>query len=97
MVLLIRLIGTRIAMIKLLKAGSIKNQTENLFLLIDEGTGNISINGRTMITVVFTCGDINGIGPEIAVKAFSKIFIKKNNNQIIFICPKNVFEYYYKH
>jgi|WetSurMetagenome_2_1015567.scaffolds.fasta_scaffold80430_3 4-hydroxythreonine-4-phosphate dehydrogenase len=49
-----------------------------------------------MIRVVFTCGDINGIGPEIAVKAFSNIFRKKNNNKIIFVCPKNVFEFYYK-
>ena len=49
-----------------------------------------------MIKVVFTCGDINGIGPEIALKAFSNIFKKKSNNQIIFICPKNVFAFYYK-
>ena len=49
-----------------------------------------------MTRVVFTCGDINGIGPEIALKTFSKIFQKRNNNQIIFICPKNVFDFYYK-
>ena len=49
-----------------------------------------------MIRTVFTCGDINGIGPEIAIKTFSKIFQKKNANQIIFICPKNVFDFYYK-
>ncbi len=49
-----------------------------------------------MTKVVFTCGDINGIGPEISVKVFSKIFQKKNNNQIIFVCPKNIFEFYYK-
>ena len=49
-----------------------------------------------MTRVVFTCGDINGIGPEISLKVFSKIFEKKNSNQIIFICPKNVFEFYYK-
>lgn len=49
-----------------------------------------------MTRVVFTCGDINGIGPEIALKAFSKIFNKKSKNQIIFVCPRNVFEYYYK-
>jgi 4-hydroxythreonine-4-phosphate dehydrogenase len=48
-----------------------------------------------MIRVVFTCGDINGIGPEIAVKAFSKILLKKNKH-LIFICPKNIFEFYYK-
>ena len=49
-----------------------------------------------MTRVVFTCGDINGIGPEIALKTFSRIFQRKNNIKIIFICPKNVFEFYYK-
>jgi len=49
-----------------------------------------------MTRVVFTCGDVNGIGPEIAVKAFSKILSKKNNNHILFVCPNNVFQYYYK-
>ena len=49
-----------------------------------------------MTRVVFTCGDVNGIGPEIAVKAFSKIFRQKNSNQIIFVCPKNIFQHYYK-
>jgi 4-hydroxythreonine-4-phosphate dehydrogenase len=49
-----------------------------------------------MTRVVFTCGDVNGIGPEIAVKAFSKIFSKKNTNHILFVCPKNVFQHYYK-
>ena len=49
-----------------------------------------------MTRVVFTCGDVNGIGPEIAVKAFSKIFNKKTDNQIIFVCPKNIFDHYYK-
>lgn len=49
-----------------------------------------------MTRTVFTCGDVNGIGPEIAVKAFKKILKSKNTNQIIFVCPKNVFEHYYK-
>ena len=49
-----------------------------------------------MTRIVFTCGDINGIGPEIAIKVFSKILQKKNNNQIIFVCPKNVFDFYNK-
>jgi len=49
-----------------------------------------------MTRIVFTCGDVNGIGPEIALKAFNKILKSKNTNQIIFVCPKNVFEYYYK-
>jgi len=50
-----------------------------------------------MTRIIFTCGDVNGIGPEIALKAFKIIFNKKNDNQIVFVCPKNVFEYYYKH
>jgi 4-hydroxythreonine-4-phosphate dehydrogenase len=49
-----------------------------------------------MIRAVFTCGDINGIGPEISLKVFKKIFSRENKNQILFICPKNVFEFYYK-
>lgn len=49
-----------------------------------------------MTRIVFTCGDVNGIGPEIAVKAFSKILSKKNNNHILFVCPNNVFQHYYK-
>lgn len=46
--------------------------------------------------VVFTCGDINGIGPETAIKTFNYIFSKKNRNTILFICPKNIFHFYYK-
>ncbi|HRN26575.1 MAG: 4-hydroxythreonine-4-phosphate dehydrogenase PdxA [Ignavibacteriaceae bacterium] len=49
-----------------------------------------------MTRVVFTCGDINGIGPEIALKAFKNIFSKKHTNKILFVCPENVFEHYYK-
>lgn len=49
-----------------------------------------------MTRIVFTCGDIDGIGPEIVVKAFATIFKKNNNNQIVLVCPKNVFEFYYK-
>lgn len=49
-----------------------------------------------MIKAVFTCGDINGIGPEIAVKVFQKILSENHKNQILFVCPTNVFEYYYK-
>ncbi len=40
---------------------------------------------------VFTCGDINGIGPEICVKTFNKIFNPKKYG-ILFVCPANVFE-----
>jgi len=49
-----------------------------------------------MTRVVFTCGDVNGIGPEIALKSFIRILSKKNVNPIIFICPKNIFDFYYK-
>lgn len=49
-----------------------------------------------MTRVVFTCGDVNGIGPEIALKAFKKIFSKKQKNKIVFVCPKNVFDHYYR-
>ncbi len=49
-----------------------------------------------MIKAAFTCGDINGIGPEISLKAIQKIYSVKQNNQIVFICPANVFDYYYK-
>jgi len=45
-----------------------------------------------MNKIVFTCGDINGIGPEIAIKAINKIFSKNKKTQFILIIPKNVFE-----
>ncbi|MBN1299686.1 MAG: 4-hydroxythreonine-4-phosphate dehydrogenase PdxA [Melioribacteraceae bacterium] len=38
---------------------------------------------------VFTCGDINGIGPEIALRTINIIKLKKNE-QVVFICPGNV-------
>lgn len=44
-----------------------------------------------MSTFAFTCGDINGIGPEIVIKTLNK-GINSRNKQIIFICPQNVFE-----
>jgi 4-hydroxythreonine-4-phosphate dehydrogenase len=39
---------------------------------------------------VFTCGDINGIGPEIVIKTINKIN-KQKNITIYFLCPANVF------
>ncbi|MGD8780997.1 MAG: 4-hydroxythreonine-4-phosphate dehydrogenase PdxA [Ignavibacteria bacterium] len=39
---------------------------------------------------VFTCGDVNGIGPEICVKTFNKVYNPKRS-KLIFCCPKNVF------
>ncbi len=41
---------------------------------------------------VFTCGDVNGIGPEIVLKALNKISTNEDS-ELIFICPKNVFEF----
>ncbi len=43
-----------------------------------------------MNTFIFTCGDINGIGPEIAIKTFNKI-VKKSKDKFLFICPGNIF------
>ncbi len=40
---------------------------------------------------IFTCGDINGIGPEISIKALNKIFLKNKSANFIFIIPENVF------
>ncbi len=39
---------------------------------------------------VFTCGDINGIGPEIVVKTLNKLYTR-NQSSFSFICPANVF------
>ncbi len=44
-----------------------------------------------MKRIVFTCGDINGIGPEIALKALNKITLHDKETQFILIIPKNVF------
>lgn len=40
---------------------------------------------------IFTCGDINGIGPEIVFKALNKIASKRKQTQLILIIPENVF------
>jgi len=44
-----------------------------------------------MRTLVFTSGDINGIGPEICLKAINQCY-KSPQRKIIFICPLNVFD-----
>lgn len=46
--------------------------------------------------VLFTCGDINGISPEISLKLFNYLLSKNKKHHLIFICPKNVFKIYYK-
>jgi 4-hydroxythreonine-4-phosphate dehydrogenase len=43
-----------------------------------------------MSTFAFTCGDINGIGPEIVIQTLNKGITSKNK-QVLFICPRNVF------
>lgn len=43
-----------------------------------------------MNKIVFTCGDINGIGPEIIIKTLNSITWKTFNTFYI-VCPKNVF------
>lgn len=44
-----------------------------------------------MKTLAFTCGDINGIGPEICIKAINQIYNPQKRKILLFI-PKNVFE-----
>ena len=40
---------------------------------------------------VFTCGDINGIGPEVVIKAINKVY-HPGNYKIYFLCPLDVFQ-----
>lgn len=44
-----------------------------------------------MSKFIFTCGDVNGIGPEIVLKTLQRIHNKRSKDQFIFICPRNVF------
>ena len=44
-----------------------------------------------MKTLTVSCGDINGIGPEIIFKSLNEIY-KECNSEIILIIPENVFE-----
>ncbi|MCB0730566.1 MAG: 4-hydroxythreonine-4-phosphate dehydrogenase PdxA [Ignavibacteriae bacterium] len=43
-----------------------------------------------MNSFAFTCGDINGIGPEIVVKTLNKIK-PSSKRKLIFLCPQKVF------
>ncbi len=45
-----------------------------------------------MKTLAITCGDINGIGPEIIIKSLNKI-AHKTDSEIIVIIPKNIFDF----
>ncbi len=44
-----------------------------------------------MSKFVFTCGDVNGIGPEIVFKTLNHLTKIKNSDQYFFICPANIF------
>ncbi len=43
-----------------------------------------------MNTYIFTCGDINGIGPEIVIKTLNRI-ATDSKSRFVFFCPKNIF------
>ncbi len=43
-----------------------------------------------MKNIIFTCGDVNGIGPEIVIKTISNIF-DPAKYKLNFLCPKKVF------
>ncbi|PKL87536.1 MAG: 4-hydroxythreonine-4-phosphate dehydrogenase PdxA [Ignavibacteriae bacterium HGW-Ignavibacteriae-2] len=43
-----------------------------------------------MTRYIITCGDINGIGPEISIKLIRDTKLNKNE-QFIFVCPSKVF------
>jgi 4-hydroxy-L-threonine phosphate dehydrogenase PdxA len=44
-----------------------------------------------MTTFIFTCGDINGIGPEIIIKSLNKIY-KYPGKRFIVLIPQNIFD-----
>jgi 4-hydroxythreonine-4-phosphate dehydrogenase len=44
-----------------------------------------------MNKAVFTCGDINGVGPEIVIKTFNRIY-SGSGDKLIFLCPAVAFE-----
>lgn len=45
--------------------------------------------------LILTCGDINGIGPEIILKSL-KSFLDKTNKKFIVIIPAKAFDFYYQ-
>ena len=45
-----------------------------------------------MCKFVFTCGDINGIGPEIVIKTLNQITRYKTPHKFYLICPSNIFQ-----
>ena len=45
-----------------------------------------------MKRIVFTCGDINGIGPEISIKTINKLHLRNKRTKFILIIPNNIFK-----
>lgn len=43
-----------------------------------------------MNKTVFTCGDINGIGPEIVIKTLNRSAVN-SKDKFVFVCPANIF------
>jgi len=41
---------------------------------------------------VITCGDINGIGPEIVVKSLNRLTRRRKKTKYYFVCPQNIFQ-----
>jgi 4-hydroxythreonine-4-phosphate dehydrogenase len=41
---------------------------------------------------VITCGDINGIGPEIVIKSLNRLTLLRKKSKYYFICPENIFQ-----
>jgi 4-hydroxythreonine-4-phosphate dehydrogenase len=50
-----------------------------------------------MSKFIFTCGDVNGIGPELAIKTINIITSTNYPEKLYFICPSNVFYNTIKH
>ena len=41
---------------------------------------------------VITCGDINGIGPEIVIKSLNRLTLLRKKSKYYFICPENILQ-----
>ncbi len=44
-----------------------------------------------MSTIAITCGDVNGIGPEIIIRSINKLYASRKYT-FVFICPLNIFQ-----
>jgi 4-hydroxy-L-threonine phosphate dehydrogenase PdxA len=44
-----------------------------------------------MNKIIFTCGDTNGIGPEIVIKTLNRVF-SSGMTKLYFACPENIFK-----